>query len=397
MALLELDDVHTYYGAIHALRGVSLYGRRGRDRHAHRLERRGQVHDAADDLRPAPARARARSSSAASGSTSGARTRSSSSASASRPRAGACSAGCRSTRTSRWAPSRARTRRPSRPTSTRVYGLFPRLKEREAQKAGTLSGGEQQMLAIGRALMAEPKVLLLDEPSMGLAPILVEQIFDIIKEINAQGTTVLLVEQNALMALAIANRGYILQTGEIVLSDDGGGASREPGGPRRLPRGRLTRPAHDRAAQGLRSVLALRPARRPAHRGRRRRRPHRDRQAVGQRPAAPAAGRRRQPDPDRGSDPAGHRPGRDVFDFLSFGTNEPPPGWEIWPAGNLASFHFAMRIDLEAPAAGAESAGARTSRPRRRRSRSARGRGRAAGTVPTSGRRSASRSAATST
>ena len=97
----------------------------------------------------------------------------------------------------------------------RVYGLFPRLKEREQQKAGTLSGGEQQMLAIGRALMAAPKVLLLDEPSMGLAPILVEQIFDIIKEINAQGTTVLLVEQNALMALAIAHRGYILQTGEI--------------------------------------------------------------------------------------------------------------------------------------------------------------------------------------
>jgi branched-chain amino acid transport system ATP-binding protein len=101
----------------------------------------------------------------------------------------------------------------------RVYTLFPRLKERTSQKGGTLSGGEQQMLAIGRALMARPKVLLLDEPSMGLAPILVEQIFEIIKDINAGGTTVLLVEQNALMALGVAKRGYILQTGEIVLQD----------------------------------------------------------------------------------------------------------------------------------------------------------------------------------
>jgi branched-chain amino acid transport system ATP-binding protein len=101
----------------------------------------------------------------------------------------------------------------------RVYTLFPRLKERNSQNGGTLSGGEQQMLAIGRALMARPKVLLLDEPSMGLAPILVEQIFDIVKDINAGGTTVLLVEQNALMALGIARRGYIMQTGEIVLQD----------------------------------------------------------------------------------------------------------------------------------------------------------------------------------
>jgi len=101
----------------------------------------------------------------------------------------------------------------------RVFGLFPRLRERIVQKGGTLSGGEQQMLAIGRALMGRPRLLLLDEPSMGLSPVLVEQIFNIIRDINAQGTTILLVEQNALMALGIANRGYVLQTGQIVLAD----------------------------------------------------------------------------------------------------------------------------------------------------------------------------------
>ena len=102
----------------------------------------------------------------------------------------------------------------------RVYTLFPRLQERRTQKAGTLSGGEQQMLAMGRALMARPKLLLLDEPSMGLAPIFVEKIFEIIREINDQGTPILLVEQNALMALDIANRGYVLETGHIALADD---------------------------------------------------------------------------------------------------------------------------------------------------------------------------------
>jgi len=104
----------------------------------------------------------------------------------------------------------------------RVYTLFPRLKEREGQKAGTLSGGEQQMLAMGRALMARPQLLLLDEPSMGLAPIFVERIFEIVVEINKQGTTVLLVEQNALMALEVAHRGYVMETGHIALEGPAG-------------------------------------------------------------------------------------------------------------------------------------------------------------------------------
>jgi branched-chain amino acid transport system ATP-binding protein len=102
----------------------------------------------------------------------------------------------------------------------RVFTLFPRLAERKSQKAGTMSGGEQQMCAMGRALMARPKLLLLDEPSMGLAPIFVEKIFEIVKEINAQGTSILLVEQNALMALDVANRGYVLETGHVALADD---------------------------------------------------------------------------------------------------------------------------------------------------------------------------------
>jgi branched-chain amino acid transport system ATP-binding protein len=108
-----------------------------------------------------------------------------------------------------------------RQSMERVFKSFPRLKERLTQYGGTLSGGEQQMLAIGRGMMARPKILLLDEPSMGLAPILVEEIFAIIKEINAQGVSILLVEQNALMALSVAHRGYVLETGNIVLAGTG--------------------------------------------------------------------------------------------------------------------------------------------------------------------------------
>ena len=110
----------------------------------------------------------------------------------------------------------------------RVFTLFPRLEERRAQVSGTLSGGEQQMLATARALMARPRLLLMDEPSMGLAPVLVEDVFDKIVEINREGTTVLLVEQNAHMALQIASRGYVLQTGEIVLSDSADGLRQDP-------------------------------------------------------------------------------------------------------------------------------------------------------------------------
>ncbi len=113
----------------------------------------------------------------------------------------------------------ARRRVDLKPDFERVYQLFPILRERESQAGGTLSGGEQQMLAMGRALMAGPKLLMLDEPSMGLAPMFVEKIFEIIKEINAQGTTILLVEQNANLALEISHRGYVLETGKVTLSD----------------------------------------------------------------------------------------------------------------------------------------------------------------------------------
>jgi branched-chain amino acid transport system ATP-binding protein len=114
-----------------------------------------------------------------------------------------------------------RFKRPDLDVRAHVLELFPRLQERIKQQAGTLSGGEQQMLAIGRALMGKPRLLLLDEPSMGLAPLIVAQIFDIIRQVNADGVTVLLVEQNAAQALALANRGYVLETGEIVMSGAG--------------------------------------------------------------------------------------------------------------------------------------------------------------------------------
>ncbi len=227
MALLELNDIHTYYGAIHALRGVTLNVEEGEIVTLIGSNGAGKsttLRTISGQLRPRQGTITLRGKEIQS-----------------RPaheivELGVCQAPEGRRVFSRMSVHEnlemgAFSRRDKAAIGAdfeRVYGLFPRLKEREGQKAGTMSGGEQQMLAIARALMAEPKVLLLDEPSMGLAPILVEQIFDIIKTINQQGTTVLLVEQNALMALAIANRGYILQTGEIVLADQAAALAKNP-------------------------------------------------------------------------------------------------------------------------------------------------------------------------
>jgi len=218
MALLELTDVHTYYGAIHALRGISmsieegeivtLIGSNGAGKSTTLRTisgllkpRQGQIllrNARIDGMAPHEIVSLGVSQS---------------------PEGRRVFARMTVHENLEMGAFSRRDRTAVEADFERAYTLFPRLRERASQRAGTLSGGEQQMLAIGRALMAAPKVLLLDEPSMGLAPILVEQIFEIIKTINAQGTTVLLVEQNALMALGVADRGYILQTGEIVLTD----------------------------------------------------------------------------------------------------------------------------------------------------------------------------------
>jgi len=220
MALLEVNDVHTYYGAIHALKGltvqvdkgeiVTLIGANGAGKSTTLNTicgiyhpRQGTILLEGEPIQELPAHEIVM--------------RGMSQAPEGRRVFGRLNV----TENLEMGAFARKDKDGIRRDMERVFVLFPRLKERAKQVAGTLSGGEQQMLAIGRALMASPRLLLLDEPSMGLAPILVEAIFDTIREINSQGTTILLVEQNALMALSVATRGYVLETGSIVMAGTG--------------------------------------------------------------------------------------------------------------------------------------------------------------------------------
>jgi branched-chain amino acid transport system ATP-binding protein len=217
--VLELHDVHTYYGSIHALKGVSLEVRDGeivtllgangagksttlRSINGLNHPRRGRIRFQGNDITTASAHTIVERGIAQS------------------PEGRRLFPRMTVLENLEMGAFQRTDRGNFKEDLERVYTLFPRLLERKTQKAGTLSGGEQQMVAIGRALMARPKLLMLDEPSMGLAPIFVERIFEIVKEINKQGTPILLVEQNALMALDVADRGYVLETGKVALADD---------------------------------------------------------------------------------------------------------------------------------------------------------------------------------
>jgi branched-chain amino acid transport system ATP-binding protein len=214
--VLELNDVHTYYGSIHALKGVSLkvfdgevvtlIGANGagksttlRSINGVNHPREGTIHFQGRDITNAPPHAIVKMGIAQS------------------PEGRRLFPRMSVTENLEMGAFQRTDRQNFKEDMDRVFDLFPRLAERKSQAAGTMSGGEQQMVAMGRALMARPKLLMLDEPSMGLAPIFVEKIFEIVKEINEQGTPILLVEQNALMALDAANRGYVLETGLIAL------------------------------------------------------------------------------------------------------------------------------------------------------------------------------------
>jgi len=216
---LELEDVHTYYGSIHALKGVSLDVREGeivtllgangagksttlRSINGLNHPRRGRISFQGDDITNESAHAIVKRGVAQS------------------PEGRRLFPRMTVFENLEMGAFQRTDRAEMKEDIDRVFTLFPRLAERRTQKAGTLSGGEQQMVAMGRALMARPKLLMLDEPSMGLAPIFVEKIFEIVVEINKQGTPILLVEQNALMALEVANRGYVLETGQVALADD---------------------------------------------------------------------------------------------------------------------------------------------------------------------------------
>jgi branched-chain amino acid transport system ATP-binding protein len=219
--VLELDDVHVYYGAIHALKGVSLtvgtgeivtlIGANGAGKsttlraiNGLNRPRQGRITFAGDDITSAAPHTIVKSGIAQS------------------PEGRRLFPRMTVTENLEMGAFQRTDRENFQEDMDRVFELFPRLFERRTQKAGTMSGGEQQMCAIGRALMARPKLLLLDEPSMGLAPIFVEKIFEIVREINQQGTPVLLVEQNALMALDAADRGYVMETGVIALTGPAG-------------------------------------------------------------------------------------------------------------------------------------------------------------------------------